>query len=313
MPTTPFPSTASSRRAFTLVELLVVIAIMGSLVAILLPAVQAAREASRRTSCTNNLHQVGLALLEYESGRQALPPGQMRPCNGCRTWAWSAHLASALDPTVSAQLNFKQDLRSPANHAATSAVMASFLCPSTATANKYRLAENRLGDLLGNGRWDSSIGEDLGCIDYAAVVGPSVTLTNPLSRRKYAENEGVFLKIIGDRAGRAPAVRMREITDGSSHTLAVVECAGRAAIKRNKTHFTLNGAWACGHNNLHVKRKINSLSEPKVWDEEEIFSFHPGGATGLFVDGSVHFLNEDSDVALLGAIASRSGDELANH
>ncbi|MEM9657970.1 MAG: DUF1559 domain-containing protein, partial [Planctomycetota bacterium] len=73
-----------SRRGFTLVELLVVIAIIGVLVALLLPAVQAAREAARRTSCTNNIRQIGLAVHNFEDNYKVVPPARWR--NGSPTW-----------------------------------------------------------------------------------------------------------------------------------------------------------------------------------------------------------------------------------
>ena len=305
----PLESPSRAAGAFTLVELLVVIAIVGVLTALILPAVQAAREAARRTTCTNNLRQVGLALLNYESAQKAFPPGQVRPCPGCRTWSWAALALGGLEQTAAQQFNFKQDLRSPANHGPAGTVIASFICPSTSSMNKYREPNNRLGDLIPNGRWDSSIGEELACTDYAAIVGPSVTLRNPVSGRNYADNDGVLLMAPDVGAFAAPQVRVAQIADGTSHTLVVAECAGRGAAKRNRTHFTLNGAWACGHNNMHVKRPINSVQPERVWDDEEIFSFHPAGATGLFADGSVHYLHESLAISVLGAICSRDGGE----
>src|SRR3989442_12932386 len=99
-----------SRRGFTLIELLVVIAIIGVLVALLLPAVQAAREAARRTQCRNNLKQIGIALHAYHESLQVFPPGRMtnfaQPGQG-RCWSAYAHLLPYLrESTLYHAVNF---------------------------------------------------------------------------------------------------------------------------------------------------------------------------------------------------------------
>lgn len=107
-----------SRRAFTLVELLVVIAIIGVLVALLLPAVQAARESARRTQCSNNLKQIGLGMLNFEVSKKTYPPGEYKPI-GVPTsagLAWCTWFLPYIEePNVHAQMNFKMDLRKPPN------------------------------------------------------------------------------------------------------------------------------------------------------------------------------------------------------
>lgn len=300
-----------TRRGFTLVELLVVIAIIGILIAILLPAVQAAREAARRSACANNVRQIGLSLLNFESARRRFPPGQFRPCQSCTTWAWSAFMLDYLEESdAAARIDFKQDPRSVTNRLPTSTAIASYICPSAGRVNENRQADMRLGDLNGNMIWDRWLGEGMGCIDYAAIVGPSVTLTNITTGRRYEENEGVLLRTRPRGAGMARQVKVSGITDGTSHTMVVGECAGRGANPRRNGTFTLNGAWASGHNNMHVKHGVNELTYPTVWDEEELFAFHPSGAHGTFADGSARFLSEDVDVAVLAAWCSRRGGEI---
>src|SRR5262245_20595869 len=112
-------------RGFTLVELLVVIAIIGMLVALLLPAVQAAREAGRRTSCKNNLRQMALALQLHESTFTYLPPGS---ANGL---SLHAHLLKFLElENVSDTVNFSVTYSDPSNATAKNTKVSTFLCPS---------------------------------------------------------------------------------------------------------------------------------------------------------------------------------------
>src|SRR5438105_1065208 len=103
------------KHAFTLVELLVVIAIIGVLVALLLPAIQAARESARRAQCKNNLKQIGLALHNHESARRAFPPGYISNSatkNGPGTgpgWGWGAYILPYLEES-SLQIDFKRTI-----------------------------------------------------------------------------------------------------------------------------------------------------------------------------------------------------------
>ena len=133
-----------SRRAFTLVELLVVIAIIGTLVGLLLPAVQAAREAARRTQCTNNLKQTGLALQNYHEARRQLPEGWL--CNPDRSdahhaeegvgWGWASRILPYVEETALSNRIVITGSISAASATVRETVVQAFLCPSDAGAGK---------------------------------------------------------------------------------------------------------------------------------------------------------------------------------
>src|SRR5262245_36883786 len=130
------PMTVNSRRGFTLIELLVVIAIIAVLIGLLLPAVQAARESARRTKCTNNMKQLGLAVHQYESQETRLPASMVFSGNGVTTlWTngWSAYVR--ILPAIEQQgvynaINFTIAFQNWENRTATGVVIAQFLCPS---------------------------------------------------------------------------------------------------------------------------------------------------------------------------------------
>ena len=137
------PNRSVAKRAFTLVELLVVIAIIGVLVALLLPAVQAAREAARRSQCANNLKQLGVALHNFESTRKYLPPGAITGSTPTEahqvfsvpvhmTHGWTIFLLPYLEQQgVYDQYQLDQDWRTAENRDARESLIPTLLCPST--------------------------------------------------------------------------------------------------------------------------------------------------------------------------------------
>ena len=198
------------QRGFTLVELLVVIAIIGVLVALLLPAVQAAREASRRSSCQNKLKQFGLALLNYESAKNELPAGSLGVI-GVGTGSppyYSPHaqlLAYFEQGVIAQRLNFDISPWDPPNNAVARTTPEVFLCPSDSINDQ----PNR---------------EAMGWSNYHGNAGGWVMLSK--------EWDGIFGPYSSERPNdkvggypQLPPVRLGQLVDGTSNTGAFAEIA----------------------------------------------------------------------------------------
>ena len=295
-------------RAFTLVELLVVIAIIGILVGLLLPAVQAVRAAARRTQCQNNLRQVGLAILNYESAHMKFPPGQEwtnivgQPDR--LDYSWMARILPHIEQgNVYDDIDFDLPYLNTFNADAISAVIPAYLCPSTEAVDKQRSRQNVIPNY-------ESTGITLGCTDYMGIAGPSSSKANPVTGIEYEKQQGILIGT-KDLAGSdtilvPPPVRMSSITDGSSNTMMVTECTGRGTESDDDPH----GSWVSGKNIAHVEGTVNGKSAKKSWDDELIFSQHPGGANVVRGDGSVHFQSADTSKEVLLMMASRAGGEV---
>ncbi|BBO33324.1 hypothetical protein PLANPX_2936 [Lacipirellula parvula] len=200
-------SRVKRRSGFTLVELLVVIAIIGVLVALLLPAVQAAREAARRSQCTNNLRQCALAALNYEGAKKEFPigrrSGQNADASTITQWGHLAHILPYVEANTTHQMI---DLTASPKDSPIKFVSFPFLlCPSdpddrvnndTCTAGTDWLNVGRTG-IRGNG------GNDTG-------VTPIPGTTPGPGRPPLERNNGIFVT--------NAAIRIKEITDGTSHT-----------------------------------------------------------------------------------------------
>ncbi len=337
----------SRRRAFTLVELLVVIAIIGILIALLLPAVQAAREAARRTQCADNIKQMGLAMLNYENARKAFPMGQWVPssCSSCKTWGWAAFILPYMEEKgIYQQIDFTQSMFTGSNVTAARTKVASYLCPSTSVREPTRTENDTIGDVDGNGQIDNpNQGEGFGCIDYAGVDGdtPNALFKNPVTGQPYPQYTppgGSPVSVAENgilRDNNVPettrAIKVKQITDGMSKTLMIVEIAGRGVLKGSSS-ATLRGVWAGGQNTTHIPSTTLLNGNLQAWVNPDptvpngtgtssavwtigtganasVYSSHVGGAHILLCDGSAHYISDKIALATLLSLASRDGGE----
>jgi prepilin-type N-terminal cleavage/methylation domain-containing protein/prepilin-type processing-associated H-X9-DG protein len=254
------------RPAFTLVELLVVIAIIGILVALLLPAVQAAREAARRTQCTNNLKQFGVALHNYHDTYRTFPSGYIRS-TGSRGWGWGALTLPFIEQqNVHDALGIGAGAAVPSSpNNDTKTVISAFICPSDPSGN---LNLDRGGHAKSN---------------YQGVYGSVKPNPDPNT----GPGNGMFF----ERSN----IGFHSITDGSSNTLAVGEIGWDGNTGSNSKLG--GGVWIGYYDDGKYGGVFfigNSTPNFRInGTEKHAFnSRHPGGANFLRADASVRFISE---------------------
>ena len=323
------------KTGFTLVELLVVIAIIGILIGMLLPAVQAVREAARRTTCSNNMRQISLGLFNFESAMGNFPSAGQAKRGGTSPNAGQnvfftdrGKLESLGDASHSVQtyilpfieqqnsydlyqIEYRYDYDpglpdAPTNQRAAQKVVSTFICPST----------DRSGVTVD--------AEGYGFTDYSAPVTVRPGLSgNP--------NQPRFKCVLNGDSDRSIAA----VTDGTSNTIAVAEDAGRFDVATGgfmviKSETMDDGtpanrrswAWADPDNAFNVDMLVNNNQTPLggpadcPWSQvncgpnEETFSFHPGGANVAVCDGSVRFIEATIDAPTFAGLMSKDGGEV---
>ena len=281
--------------AFTLIELLVVIAIIAVLIALLLPAVQMAREGARRTQCKNNLMQIILAVQNYEAAHEVLPPGVVNPDGPIKSepkgyhFSWLAQLLPYLDQSnVQRHLHFAANVYDAANLSARQQMIEVLLCPSDPTYFSTSSTD----------RLNVGLSNYAGCHhDTEAAIGD--------------DNHGVFFL--------NSSVRLDKIDDGPSNTIFVGE--------KVRTQYELG--WASG-----TRATLRNTGAPINSDRDEVRpgprppqaqqvvdpahvgpfgSWHTQGALFAFGDGSIRFLSETIDTVVYQKLGHRADGGLLNY
>jgi prepilin-type N-terminal cleavage/methylation domain-containing protein/prepilin-type processing-associated H-X9-DG protein len=299
---------AERRRGFSLVELLVVIAILGALVALLLPAVQAARESARNASCKNNLRQMGLGIHNYESARGALPTGYEYapgPAGNQRGFSWSARILPFVElQAVAARIDFARPIFDAVNSQVRCERISLYLCP-TDDVSPTGFVE------MGDERYA------MAC--YVANFGTPDLDDDQAQTRGASNPRGPFDGPWGPFY-RNSATPLRQITDGLSRTLMLGERQnGRFRVAGvHGSHFSYETTWTGavrdvdeptddhGHMALFQTGHPPNAAES---DDRDVSASHNGFAQFLMCDGSVHSVAEEIDFAVYRALGTMNHAE----
>jgi prepilin-type N-terminal cleavage/methylation domain-containing protein/prepilin-type processing-associated H-X9-DG protein len=306
---------SSRRRAFTLVELLVVIAIIGTLVALLLPAVQSARESGRRTQCNNNMRNLGVAIQNYLDTYSIYPPGGMSSGNQL---SWHTLILPYIElKGLQSEINYKApDLASNKLPALTPPDLPPwltkvriYLCPS-APSTIHRVPTDAATNPNGE---DITAGNSVYTTHYYGVMGPLGfnTATNR-NYKQFAPAVGGVYALQGI-LGRDSNYLFQDLTDGSSNTFLIGEIAWDSA---DSFRLWMRGCPAtdlyCG-GCKNVAFAINAQGWTSGLNPDlnnvSFGSMHPGGCHFVMADGAVRFINSAVDMDVYRATASMNGRE----
>jgi len=311
------------RRGFTLIELLVVIAIIGVLVGLLLPAVQSAREQARRSTCVNNLKQIGLALANYALSHEGLPSGYVATWDNYLQkeigpgWGWASMILPEMEqgPLFNA-INFQTQIQSPGNSTVLVNRLAVQLCP-TDTASPTWQAVNGV-------RWFYS--GVLYSNEYPICAVPGSNYVGVFGvGEPGVDGDGVFF--------RNSFVRYVDITDGLSNTVSVGERSVNMRAGRGDATWvgSVPGAqlWSCvpdpydpdggvcRHEDgsgmiLGHTGEGHGPGDP-YGDVNQFSSRHDRGAHFLYCDGHVRFLKTSINYPTYKALSTRAMGEVFSH
>jgi prepilin-type N-terminal cleavage/methylation domain-containing protein/prepilin-type processing-associated H-X9-DG protein len=302
-------------KGFTLVELLVSIAIVGILIALLLPSVQGAREVARRVQCASNLRQVGIALHNHVDSRKAFPASGWTiasPQNPTGSYlGWQATVLVHLEQSqVAIGYDRNKHWWADSNLLLGRIPISAYQCPSVPLTERPRSLVAKPP------RPAVVLDSPLGATDYAAIIG----IRASIAPQTYVSTESTRSVMF-----RNSATRFADITDGTSHTVMVVESSARPAVFRqarlvrdagndqgngwvdSEGGFSLDGSDASG-TRLGQGPSVSPYAMNRT-NENEPYSFHSGGVHFLYADGRIEFIDESIDLIIAAGLCTRSAGE----
>jgi prepilin-type N-terminal cleavage/methylation domain-containing protein/prepilin-type processing-associated H-X9-DG protein len=321
------------RRGFTLVELLVAIAIVGLLAGLLLPAVQNAREAARRSQCTNNLKQIGLALQNFQSARKVFPAGyNSQPSNSTMGpvdpgfndagpgWSWLTMLLPFMEESgIAKSLNLNVPCWAAPNAIAVQRSVPAFLCPTDTgganpglptLVNMTDTNNNPLGVLYGRANYVGSVGSTTLWCSWPVTILPNGVIYRDSATRAADVPDGLSKTVFaGERSRDISDAVWPGILPFTGHwAYPPFASVGTGGLN---TNYDGPGAYVgahggpCPYEDPVVIHPPNSM----YGHSDQMESMHPDGANILMGDGSVHFYLDEASLEVWVALISRNGAE----
>ena len=290
------------KKGFTLVELLVVIAIIGILIAMLLPAVQAAREAARRMQCANHFKQVGIAMHNYHAAHQCFPPGMYAIPMGSASpshfyFGWAVYILPFIEePSLYEKIDFASkwsyfdNENGCKNREVSNTKIPGFLCPSDPQGGEGIWVSPSLSPTPCSQCGMTNMCGVSDSVDWSLAGGAS---------KNFPDNNGIM--------GANGCCSVRDVSDGTSTTLMIGEITGDQP-------GTFVGQFWAAWNICDTNEGINGPYTIPGGYTDKIYvsgfsSFHPGGCHFTMADGSVQFLLDDIPQTVLSDLTTRSGGE----
>jgi prepilin-type N-terminal cleavage/methylation domain-containing protein len=298
---------SKNRGGFTLVELLVVIAIIGTLVGLLLPAVQSAREAARRSACSNNLKQLGLANLNHESTRKRLPAAGDRgtaPTLAANSFSWIVMVLPYLE-----EVNMYNAISSSSSR---------FTNGTDATGVNLISTNVSLPQLICPSYAGAKLSGSAAITNYKGAAGVGYSAASSPASAEGSSGGGVLTYPFGTETGASKTgIQLGQISDGTSKTFMVAETKDSTAT----------GTWTLGASCwLTARNGASTFTSPSTWSGttslgSTAFAGYGGTVSGVasdhqaglvlhsYADGHVGVVNNEIDTNLFGCLYSRSGGE----